>query len=52
MKEASEATTCTGAPAVISAIYDATGVMIKNMPATPEKMWRALKEQKESQKKK
>jgi NAD(P)H-dependent flavin oxidoreductase YrpB (nitropropane dioxygenase family) len=46
VKEASEATTCTGAPAVINAIYDATGVMIKNMPATPEKMWRALKEKK------
>jgi CO/xanthine dehydrogenase Mo-binding subunit len=29
VKEASEATTCTGAPAVINAIYDATGVMIK-----------------------
>ncbi|MBA4418825.1 MAG: 4-hydroxybenzoyl-CoA reductase [Syntrophus sp. (in: bacteria)] len=46
VKECSEATTSTGAPAVISAIYDATGVMIKNMPATPEKIWRALKEKK------
>jgi CO/xanthine dehydrogenase Mo-binding subunit len=52
VKEASEATTCTGAPAVINAIYDATGVMIKNMPATPERMWRALKEKKGSGEKK
>ena len=52
VKEASEATTCTGAPAVINAIYDATGVMIKNMPTTPEKMWRALKEKREAEKKK
>ncbi len=50
VKEASEATTCTGAPAVINAIYDATGVMIKNMPATPEKVWRALKEKKAKEK--
>ena len=33
-------------PAILNAIYDATGVMIKNMPATPEKIWRALKEKK------
>ncbi|OPY61387.1 MAG: 4-hydroxybenzoyl-CoA reductase subunit alpha [Syntrophorhabdaceae bacterium PtaU1.Bin034] len=51
VKECSEATNCTGAPAVISAIYDATGVMIKNMPATPEKMWRALRAKKEEAKK-
>lgn len=49
VKEGSEASTCTGAPAVINAIYDATGVMIKNMPATPEKVWRALKEKKEAE---
>ena len=52
VKEASEATTCTGAPAVINAIYDAVGVMIKDMPATPEKVWRALKEKREAEKKK
>ena len=52
VKECSEATTCTGAPAVINAIYDAVGVMIKDMPATPEKVWRALKEKREAEKKK
>jgi len=46
VKECSEATTCTGAGAVVNAIYDATGVMIKNIPATPEKVWRALKDKK------
>jgi 4-hydroxybenzoyl-CoA reductase subunit alpha len=52
VKEASEATSCTGAPAVVSAIYDATGVMIKDMPATPEKVWRALREKKKAEKSK
>ena len=30
------------APALASAIYDATGVMIPNLPFTPERVWRAL----------
>jgi putative selenate reductase molybdopterin-binding subunit len=33
------------APAVINAIYDATGVMIKRTPVTPERLWKALKAQ-------
>ena len=32
------------APAVINAIYDATGVRLHQIPATPERVWRALKE--------
>lgn len=32
------------APAVLNAIYDATGVRIKEVPVTPEKMLKALKE--------
>jgi putative selenate reductase molybdopterin-binding subunit len=30
------------APALASAIYDATGVMIRAIPYTPERVWRAL----------
>ena len=30
------------APAVINAIYDATGVMMTRTPVTPERLWRAL----------
>jgi len=32
------------APAILNAIYDAIGVRIKSLPATPEKIIRALKE--------
>jgi len=32
------------APAVVNAIYDAVGVRIKDLPATPEKICKALKE--------
>ena len=31
------------APALASAIYDATGVMIRELPYTPERVWRALR---------
>ncbi|HBY57172.1 MAG TPA: xanthine dehydrogenase [Candidatus Atribacteria bacterium] len=33
------------APAILNAIYDAIGVRIKNLPATPEKIIRALKKE-------
>lgn len=33
------------APAVAAAVRDATGVMIRDLPLTPERVWRALKEQ-------
>ena len=33
------------APALASAIFDATGVMIPAIPYTPERVWRALKSQ-------
>jgi putative selenate reductase molybdopterin-binding subunit len=32
------------APAVINAVYDATGVMITETPLTPERVWRGLQE--------
>ena len=31
------------APAIASAIYDATGVVIRDLPITPERLWRALR---------
>jgi len=31
------------APAVINAIYDATGIMVQRTPATPERLWQALR---------
>jgi putative selenate reductase molybdopterin-binding subunit len=36
------------APAVLNAIYDATGIMMKRVPVTPERMWRALQAEEET----
>jgi CO/xanthine dehydrogenase Mo-binding subunit len=30
------------APAIADAVYDAVGVVIKDLPLTPERVWRAL----------
>jgi putative selenate reductase molybdopterin-binding subunit len=30
------------APAVVNAVYDAVGVLIPDLPLTPEKVWQAL----------
>ena len=43
-KEASEGSVCSAPPSIISAIHDATGVWIKDIPAQPEKVFWALKE--------
>jgi CO/xanthine dehydrogenase Mo-binding subunit len=32
------------APAVAAAVRDATGVMVRELPLTPERVWRALQE--------
>ena len=40
------------APAIANAVYDAVGVRIKDLPITPEKVLKALKEKKESEEKK
>jgi len=50
-KEASEGSCCSAPPAVINAIYNATGVWIKNLPAEPEKVFWALKEKREKEQK-
>jgi CO/xanthine dehydrogenase Mo-binding subunit len=36
------------APAVAAAVRDATGVVIRDLPLTPERVWRALREETES----
>jgi len=41
-KGVGEMTTLPTAPAIISAIHDAVGVWIDNLPATAEKVWRAM----------
>jgi CO/xanthine dehydrogenase Mo-binding subunit len=33
------------APAVAAAVRDAVGVVIRDLPLTPERVWRALQEQ-------
>jgi 4-hydroxybenzoyl-CoA reductase subunit alpha len=43
-KEGSEASITTTVPAIISAIHDATGVWVTELPVTPEKLLQALQE--------
>ncbi len=31
-----------GAPAIVSAIYNATGVWVRSLPCYPEDLWRLL----------
>ena len=42
-KAAAEIPTDGVAPAVVNAIYDAVGVRLRQIPATPERVWRALR---------
>jgi CO/xanthine dehydrogenase Mo-binding subunit len=50
-KEASEGSTCSAPPSIVSAIHDATGVWIKDIPAQPEKVFWALKKKREKEQK-
>ena len=43
-KESAEGTQVSTVPAIVNAIYDAIGVMITELPITPEKVLRALEE--------
>jgi len=45
-KEAAEGSIVSTPPAVVSAIHDATGIWFKELPITPEKVFRALKKEK------
>jgi len=46
-KECGEGTEVCTLPAIVNAIYDATGIMFKELPITPDKVLRALKRGKE-----
>lgn len=37
------------APAIASAIWDATGVVVRDLPITPERLWRAIRERQRSE---
>ena len=43
-KESAEGTQVSTVPAIVNAIYDATGIMFTDLPITPEKVLRALEE--------
>jgi CO/xanthine dehydrogenase Mo-binding subunit len=43
-KGAAEHTTKDLAPAIVHAIHDAVSVWIDSLPATPERVWRALRQ--------
>ncbi len=43
-KESAEGTQVSTVPAIVNAIYDATGVMFTELPITPEKVVKALRE--------
>ncbi|MBW2028709.1 MAG: molybdopterin-dependent oxidoreductase [Deltaproteobacteria bacterium] len=43
-KECGEGTEVSTLPAIVNAVFDATGVMIKDLPITPDKVLRALEE--------
>ena len=49
-KEAGEGAIISAPPSMVSAIHDATGIWFKEMPATPEKVIKALKEKEKQQK--
>jgi putative selenate reductase molybdopterin-binding subunit len=42
-----EMVTVDGGPAIISAIHDAVGVWVKELPVTPDKLWRGLTQRQE-----
>jgi 4-hydroxybenzoyl-CoA reductase alpha subunit len=50
-KEASEASIVSAPPSIVSAIHDATGIWFKELPVTPEKVVKALKEKAKEEKK-
>ncbi len=47
-KEAGEGATVAVAPAIINALHDATGIWFKDLPVTPDKVLKALREKKEA----
>lgn len=49
-KSIGEVVTNTSSPAIQDAVYNATGVRIRDLPITPEKLLKAIKEKKEKEK--
>jgi 4-hydroxybenzoyl-CoA reductase subunit alpha len=49
-KEVGEGAIMPTIPAILNALYDATGVAIRELPLTPERVYMALKEQKKNRK--
>lgn len=47
-KECGEGSTAPVAPAIVNAISKATGLKFNTLPLTPERIWRAVKEQKKN----
>jgi putative selenate reductase molybdopterin-binding subunit len=45
-KSVGELVTDVGAPAIVSAIYNATGVWARELPCYPEMLWRLLQDKK------
>jgi CO/xanthine dehydrogenase Mo-binding subunit len=45
-REAGEGSTAPVAPAIVNAINRATGLKFRELPVTPEKIWRAIREKK------
>ena len=43
-KEAGEGAVCPTTPAIVNAVYDATGIWFHEMPITPDRMLKALEE--------
>lgn len=51
-KEVGEGAIMPTIPAILNAIYDATGVRINELPVTPERIWEAMKKKQKTEKKK
>jgi 4-hydroxybenzoyl-CoA reductase subunit alpha len=48
-KEVGEGAIMPTIPAILNAVYDATGVRINELPLTPERVWKALQKKKEQE---
>ena len=49
-KECGEGSTAPVAPAIANAITDATGLRFNQLPISPERLWRAMKERENAEK--
>ena len=49
-KEVGEGAIMPTIPAILNALYDATGVRIQELPLTPERVFKAIREKEEKEK--